>query len=219
MSGFGLGDFVRDCVLTVYGDDAKILAEGRVVIPPLPEKSVLERLYREHLDGKPLRYAVAREGRVVHALYLAEDLIPKAAHRFSGRKGRVGRWATTSMILGQALIGRAFAGPELFFRQIDLGPDESWLAPILMGFAQDAEIETFPFPSGERVYHWELRGEHFYYISRGARWTLYGAGNTPADRLEALAKKIDAQSASDLLWEVGGIPIAKPKSKASLQGL
>lgn len=209
---------LRDCLLTVYGDDAKVLGEGRVVIPPLPEKSLLERLYREHMDGRPVRYAVAREDRVVRAMYLAEDLVPKAAHRFGPRKGRVGRWATSSVMLGAGITGRVLIGPELFFRQIDLGPEESWLAPILMGFGADVETRSFPFNEGT-LWEWEVRGDRYYYLNRGARWLLYGAGNTPTDRVDRAIDEEKPASASDLLWTVGAVPIARQRSKLSLQGV
>jgi hypothetical protein len=209
---------VRDCLLTVYGEDANVLVESRVVIPPLPEKGLLERLYREYMDGRPLRYAVAREERVVRALYLAEDLVPKLATRFGPRKGRVGRWATSSVMLGQGVTGRVLLGPELFFRQIDLGPEESWLAPILMGFGVDVETRAFPF-GDTTLWEWELRGDRYYYMHKGARWSLYGAGNTPGDRIDRAIAEANPATPADLLWTIGGVPIARQRARTSLQGL
>lgn len=209
---------MRDCHLTVYGEGAKVLVERRVVVPPLPERSLLERLYREHIEGVPVRYAVAREDRVVRALYLAEDLVPRTAFRFGGRKGRVGRWSTTAVQVGQGVAGRMFFGPELFFRQIDLGADESWLAPVLMAFGHDVEVAEHRFPDGS-AWAWDFRDEHFLFVQRATRWILCGAGNTPSDRVERVLEAEKPQSTVDLLWSLGCVPIARSKSKLSLQGV
>ncbi len=209
---------LRDCQLTVYGEEARVLVERRVVIPALPEKSLLERIYRESLDGKPVRYAVAREERAVRALYLAEDLVPRGGHRFGGRKGRLGRWTTSAVQVGGGIAGRLFVGPELFFRQIDLLPDESWLAPLLMGFAADVEVQHRDLADGG-AWEWEIRDERFFFVNRGARWSLYGAGNTPTDRFERAIADAKPTTTSDLLWAVGSVSIARQRSRPSLQGL
>jgi hypothetical protein len=197
---------VRDCLLTVYGDRSSTLAERRVVIPPLPERALLERLWREHIEGSACRYAVAREDRTIRAFYLAEDLLPEAAVRLTGKKGRLGRWATSAVHLGEGYATRAFVGPDLFFRQLDLGPPESWLAASLLGFGQDVEVRAHAF-GGEAVYEWEIRSDLYYYRGRAGRWTLYGAGNTPIDRIDAMIAHHPPDSVDDFLWMIGAIKL------------
>lgn len=195
---------MRDCMLTIYGDRGSTLGEHRVVIPPLPERSVLERLFREHIDGSRARYAVAREDRRVRALYLAEDLVPESAIRFSVKRRMPGRWATTAIPLGANGIGRAFCGPDLFFRQVDLGFTEAWLATVLMGFGSDVDVREITL-RGEKAYEWELRGDRYFYRAKGGRWTLYGAGNTPAEVIERVVDRDKPASLDDYLWSVGAI--------------
>lgn len=198
---------VRDCLLTVTGDNHVTLSEQRAVVPPNPERSVLERLYREHIDGHACRYAIAQEGRTIRALYLAEDLIPEEGVRLAGRKARVSRWVTTAIPLGASHAGRIFLGPELFFRQIDITGAESWLAPILMRFGQDAEVREQAF-GADRLYDWEVRGERYYYWARGGRWALFGAGNTSPERIDRLFAGGLPDRPWGYLWSIGAIPLA-----------
>lgn len=200
---------MRDCVLTMYGEQGIVLGERRVVVPPLPERPVLDRMYREHIDPGRCRYAVAREDRKVRALYLADGLLPEGTVRLPGRRRQLGRWATTAMDLAPG--HRAFAGPDVFYRQMDIQPNLAWLATVLIGFGSDVEVRKLAF-GGERdtVYEWEVRDERFYYRVRGGRWSLFGAGNTPSQLIEQLIEAGPASS-GDFLWSVGAVRLGAPK--------
>jgi hypothetical protein len=195
---------LRDCLLTVHGEHDALLGEKRVVIPPLPERSLLDRLYREHLRGTHARYAVAREGRTVRAVWLSEELVPETAVRTPEFKPRRGSWVTTVVPLGG--LGRGFAGPDIFFRQVDLGYAEAWMAAVLMGFGQDVDVRELVL-GNDRVLEWEMRGERFYYRARGGRWAVYGAGNTPQERIDDVLASRKPADAETFLWEIGAIKL------------
>lgn len=195
---------MRDCLLTVHGEHDALLGEKRVVIPPLPERSLLDRLYREHLRGAHARYAVAREGRTVRSVWLSEELVPETAVRTPEFNPRRGSWVTTVVPLGG--LGRGFAGPDIFFRQVDLGYAEAWMAAVLMGFGQDVDVRELLF-GNDRVLEWEMRGERFYYRARSGRWGVYGAGNTPQERIDEVVASRRPADAGSFLWEIGAIKL------------
>ena len=200
---------MRDCVLTMYGEQGFVLGERRVVVPPLPERPVLDRMYREHIDPGRCRYAVAREERKVRALYLADDLLPDGSVKLPGRRRQLGRWATTSMELAPG--HKVFAGPDVFFRQMDLPPASAWLATVLVGFGCDVEVRELVFGAAkDTIYEWEVRDERFYYRVRRSRWALFGAGNTPPQLVERLIESRPASS-DDFLWTAGAIRLVTPK--------
>ncbi len=199
---------MRDCLLTVHGEHGALMGEKRVVIAPLPERSLLDRLYREHLRGTSARYAIAREGRVVRAVYLSEEMVPETAVRVPVWRPRPGSWVTTVVPLGG--LGRGFAGPDLFFRQVDLGFVDAWMAAVLMGFGQDVDSRELHFGGGgaggsEHLLEWDMRGERFYYRARGGRWAVYGAGNTSTERIDEVIATTRPLDAETFLWAVGAI--------------
>ena len=194
---------MRDCVLTMYGSPGHVLGEAKVVLPPLAERTVLDRLHREHIEPRKAQFAVAREGRKVRALFLTEAKVPMASVRLpTARKKPFGRWVTSAVPLGD--IGRAFAGPDVFFRQIDLDAGEAWLATVLVGFGVDVDVSTRAF-GDDALFDWDLRGEHFYYRGKGRRWQLHGGGNTSQDRLDEAVAVAAPTSAADVFWAVGAV--------------
>lgn len=193
----------------MYGEQGIVLGERRVVVPPLPERPVLDRMYREHIDPGRCRYAVAREDRKVRALYLADDLLPDGTVRLPGRRRQLGRWATTSMELAPG--HKAFAGPDVFFRQMDILPASAWIATVLVGFGSDVEVRNLGFANPrDTVYEWEVRDERFYYRVRAGRWALFGAGNTPPQLVERLLEA-RPETSDDFLWNIGAIRLLTPK--------
>jgi hypothetical protein len=140
-------------------------------------------------------------------LYLADDLVPVAAVRFCGRRKTLGRWVTSAVRLATPAFGRAFTGPDVFFRQMDLGAREAWLAPLLMSFAVDVEMRDVVV-GGVRLHEWELRGDRYYYEDRArGRWALHGGGNTSAERLEQVLRREAPSSVGEFLWAVGAIKL------------
>lgn len=197
--------------LTVFGTQGQRMAQLPAEVPENPEPSLLARLYKKAIKGKDCRYAVVRSKGRVRALYLAEDLVPEKAIRMGANTRHEGNWATTALRLGEWGGGRAFMGPHLFFRQVDITPREAWLAPVLVGFGRPdpsgrALVEG---PESRQLLEFQHRGSRFFYAYTGSRWTLYGAGNTPEDRIEA----VRAASGDDIdafLWGVGAIPLRRP---------
>lgn len=198
---------MRDCVLTIYGEQGIVLGERRVVVPPLPERPVLDRMYREHIDPGRCRFAVAREERKVRALYLADDLLPEGTVRLPGRRRQLGRWATTSLELAPG--HKAFAGPDVFFRQMDIAPTWAWLATVMVGFGCDVDIRKRDFGPRDALWEWDVRDERFYYRPRGGRWALFGGGNTPDHVVERVAQ--ESSASDEFLWAVGAIRLVTPK--------
>jgi hypothetical protein len=197
--------------LTLFGAGGEPIASVALDIPERLPASLLVRWWREHIQGRTCRYAIARVNRQTRALFLAEDLIPKRAVRVPVAPGlRLrGGWLTRSLRLGEWGGGRAFVGPNLFIRQVDVLPAEAWLAPIFLGFGSGEEPRRVPVedPGGSTLF--EIPGEEgrLFCAVRGGAARLYGAGNTPADRLAAALAEAPA-SVDDFFWAVGAIPVA-----------
>jgi hypothetical protein len=191
---------LSECVFVAYGDDGIPILERRMAFPRLPERAELERLRRALVDPQRCRYAVVRAGRAVHALYLADDLVPQSVIRVGPRRGKQLRWLTSALPLDGGL--RGFCGPEMFVRQADLGGVDAWLAPLLVGFVQDVPVRRHQI-GWEGLYEWEYRGERYFYRSRRQQWSLYGAGNSPADNVARALRGVSA--VEEFLWEIGAL--------------
>ena len=199
-------EVLRSCTLTLYSAPNKVLHTVDVEISEHPTAVNLSALYRDHLAGTHCRYAVAREETAAHALFLPKVAVPDSAVRFAGQRRSPGRWITSILRLGTWGGGRAFLGPEIFFRQVDLEINEAWLAPALVGFAADVQVREISAGDGS-LYLWTMASNHFAYDQSGAQWRLYSAGNTPWERVEQVMAEEKPDTVSDLLWSIGAVRI------------
>jgi len=175
-------------------------------VPVEPDRTTLTKLYSEGILGNECRYAVVRQGREVRALFLADDLVPHSAVRFSTSTRIRGKWATSALQMGDWGGGRVFIGPSVFFRQVDLKPREAWLAPVLMGFPCTQEVRQIAF-GPDTVYELNLNGSRYYYLMKGGAWKLYGAGNTPQAVIDRIIHKRKPPTAIAFLWVVGAVEL------------
>lgn len=207
-----IGAPVARSQLTVFGTQGHRTAHLPAEVPENPDPALLGRLYQKAIKGKDCRYAVVRTERRVRALYLAEDLVPEKAVRLGTDARKSGSWATTSLKLGDWGGGRVFLGPQLFFRQVDILPREAWLSAVLLGFGpakSDAITALSAEGSKRELLSFEFGGSRFYYDRSSSRWKLFGAGNTPAERIEA----VRAEAGDDVdafLWGIGAMPLQAP---------
>jgi hypothetical protein len=193
---------LSDCVLIAYGDAGMPILERRVEFPHLPDRPTLERIRRDAIDGARCRYAVVKADRRVRGLYLAEDLLPQAMVRVGSKRGKLLRWLTSAVPLDSGL--RGFCGPEMFLRQVDLGGVDAWLAPLLVGFVQDVPVRRHQL-GWESIYEWDYLGDRYLYRAQRQRWILYGAGNSPVERVQPVLKQ--AANVDDFLWEIGALKV------------
>lgn len=198
------------CRLTMFGDAGKRHPDVAVGLDELPDQLALDQLYDTHMARTRPRYAVVREGTAVRALYLAPDLVPREAVRFRGYGDNTGRWATTSVPLGDNSSMRAITGPSLFFRQLDLQSAESWMAPVLMRFHKAVDVSERDF--GNTVVHqWGMYGQEYFCTRHRSQWQLYCAGSISPERLEAAVAEASPTTAEDFLWAIGAIPLSNPR--------
>lgn len=194
---------MRDCVLSVYSDEGFLLTEEEVVVPVLPPQWALDSIGRsvlESLDPEPA-YAVVREGLRPRAVWIARRHLPDAAIQFAGRRSSSGRWLTSAVPLEGQL--RAWVGPEVFLRQLDLGGRFAWLVTVL--YAMDVDVRTRVHSVEPPVTEWKYADQRWLCSGRPGRWRLWGAGRTADERLEPV--QAAATTAAELLWGIGAVPL------------
>jgi hypothetical protein len=148
------------------------------------------------------RSGMVELGSKAIGLYLPDHAIPETAVRLGIPHTKGGRWLTATIHLG---AHRAYVSPELFLRQRDLDGDHAWLAVSVLRIEGHLEPRGREFPDGSALYEWGMFGVKYYYFERLGRWGVYGGGNTPPRKLEAVAKS--EESAEAYLWSVGAVRI------------
>jgi hypothetical protein len=189
--------------LTIFADSGR-LPDVPVIVERLGTPKELATVFWRHLHGANVRYAVLREDRIVRAMYLAPDLIPNRALSTTNIELYPGAWVTTAVLLGNT--HRAMSGPGVFFRQLDLGADEAWMAPVLMRFQQGIEVMDRIYADAV-LHEWKLYEQTWICERKGHRWRLLGAGNTDSLRRSNVLTDSPPDSASEYLWRIGAVPL------------
>lgn len=194
---------MRDCVIQVYSEDSQLLSESPLRLAETPGQAALDLVYRDHLKKHKSAWAVVREGPVPRAVFIPEAALPARTKRLTGKSKSKGRWITTRVELGDP-SQRAYLGPEVFFRLVDMGPKHAWLTRALLGMAQDVPSRAFAVGRAP-LWGWKSRSEHWFLtIDRGVA-RLWGAGNTDERALDAIAAELRGSSVRDFLWAVGAV--------------
>ncbi|MFT7517898.1 MAG: hypothetical protein ACI9MC_000022 [Kiritimatiellia bacterium] len=198
-----------DCVLKVFDGSGLLAREVPLTTPPHLDQTTLDSVHRECISGVTCSHAILEQGFAVHAVFLHPQLVPPEAIVTSVRKRSVGRWLTHTLDLDLAAGGRAIIGPEVFFRQVDLGRERAWMAPLILRMLQKAPSRNIPI-ADQALWSWEVRGNRFFYRDDGKTWQLFGAGNTPLLRMEQAIHLADPQTTDEYLWAVGAISLGAP---------
>ena len=195
-----------ECVLKVFDGSGLLAKEFGLTTPDHLDGEILDAVQRQCINGITCSHAVLEQGFGIHAVFLHPQLLPPEAIKTSVRRRSAGMWITHTVELDALAGGRAVIGPELFFRQVDLGRDRAWMAPLLMRMAKKAPSRRITV-SDKSLWSWEVAGNRFFYRDLGGIWRLYGAGNTPLLRLEQAVHIADPQTPEDYLWAVGAIAL------------
>ncbi len=135
---------MREYLLELFGPKGESVGSEVVRLAEVPGRTVLHRLARRSVLAKDAKAATLSQGRAIHALFLATELLPPKVVGTSGQVVERGAWFTASASIGPAV--RGLFGPDAFVRQADL--TAPWLAPILMRFAPKVEVREYHLADG-----------------------------------------------------------------------
>lgn len=190
---------MREYLLELFGSNGESLGTEVVRLAEVPGRTVLHRLARRSILAKDAKAATLSQGRAIHALFLATELLPPKVVGTSGQVVERGAWFTAVASIGPAV--RGLFGPDAFVRQADL--TAPWLAPILMRFAPKADVREHTLPDGS-VFEVSVTDARFFYTTGRGGFRLYGAGSLVPEAVDhALGTGVG--STSDLLWAIGAI--------------
>jgi hypothetical protein len=166
------------------------------------------RLRVEHAEiaSGPFHHAVLRSGAKLRALYLSDAALPARAVATLGGPRGPGRWVSRRAAADEYGGGALFIGPDLFFRQVDLGGDDLWLIPRLVWLRTGLELARVPM-DGATAWTWGDERGRWFYVRDGARWDLWGSAPTPDDVVRAGA--VAAADVLDLLLELGAVRLSR----------
>ena len=200
------GEGVAPSEITIYSSTGHLIDSAGLDLLDTSEHTLAE-VHRQHVDDSVACYATLRRDRVLLALYLAAPWVPRSAVYLQRARTRTGCWLTSRLQLGAPGLGRAWVGPRLFLRQLDVGEVDAWLAPVLLGLVSRHEPRLYELPD-QPIHSWEMGGSRYYYTARGASFHLYGGGNTPEDRLQQVLGLESPSTASEFLWSIGAVKLA-----------
>ena len=198
---------MQSCALTVWSVEGFPVAGGSLDLPQQPSQAMLDRVWRSCIQGVPCRHASIRQGQDLRAVFVDQAFLPSATVRFAGPARAAGRWLTSSLSLVAPGTGRAWVGPEVFLRQVDLGGPDAWLVPTLLGLGSTCEVNERLF-GRVSVHEWQIDGCRYLYTARGSRWRLYGSGNTPQPVVERVLREESPSNARSYLWSLGAVRLA-----------
>lgn len=193
--------------ITIYSSTGHRVSRADLELADASDPLTLAGVHRRHIDDAVACYATIRSGPMLRALYLAAPWVPRVALHLQRTQSRSGQWLTSSLQVGPPGLGKAWIGPRLFLRQLDIGEVDAWLAPVLLGLPARVEPQRLDL-ADQPVYAWQLGGSRFYYTAQGPSFHLHGGGNTPSDRLSRLLEEEAPASASEFLWTVGAVKLA-----------
>lgn len=192
--------------ITIYSSTGHLIDSARLELPDTRQGTLAE-VHRQHVDDSVACYATLRRDRQLLALYLAPPWVPRSAVYLERSRTRRGCWLTSRLQLGAPGLGRAWAGPRLFLRQLDVGDVDAWLAPVLLGLVSRHEPRLHDLPD-QPIHSWEMGGSRYYYTAQGASFHLYGGGNTPEARLQQVLSVERPSTSSEFLWSIGAVKLA-----------
>lgn len=193
--------------LKVFDTKGTLVAQAPHEVADELTAEALDALVTQHIGPREGHSAVLQSTRGVHGVWVAERSVPRAAVRTSQRRRAPGRWLTSFVRLGDWGGIKAFVGPELFVRQVDMRASESGLTPLLFRFVDEVPAVSFDV-AGERVDAFRHHGQQFFYCSRnGLVWKLLGAGDTPADRFGVDFAAQPPAALDELTYRYGAIEL------------
>lgn len=200
-----------DCSLRVFDGSGLLARDLQVQVPDTLDTPTLMRIHQRCMDGLTCSYAVLERDWTVQALFLHRQLLPERHVVLGTRRRAPGRWITGTVPIGPQGGGRAALGPEVFFRQADLDSERAWVVPLLLRL-QRRHPSTTPGreTAAPRLWAYTVDGARYFYQEQAGHWQLFGAGNTPEDRLRAALDDVTPETIDDHLWARGAVPLGPP---------
>jgi hypothetical protein len=170
----------------------------------LPKTQLAVALEKRIAPRKPAHCILIGQGQEVLAVFFSRLVLPARAVSLNGKPFSSWVGFTSTARMGEYGGGRVYIGPNALLRQVDVRPSLAWSLMYLVLLREETGCQALHFGEDE-VWGFRNGENQFYLLGDGAKWGVYGAGNSDPEKLVSIGDQFSGEDGSAFLYQVGAM--------------